>query len=268
LEICRSRYVFTNFADEPFIDEAELHLHPTAQRKLKTVLLDLAAQTDQVFINTHSSVFVADDHPQQTIHMVEKHEGATAIELVSEAEKPYVVYDLLGGNPSDLLLPRNFLIVEGRSEVELFTKIIPRFYPDKPPIQVVAADGDTHQAKRSINAIKKAFSPLRQSLYASRTIILCDKPSTAAEPGFTDFIRNHQAEEENGQIFILSYCSLEECYPDREGWKKTSVQVSNMSGHKKIKLARQVGQNITKEEFEAVLNVCFSALNKSWENAF
>lgn len=44
-----------------FIDEAELHLHPTAQRKLKNVLLDLAKGGDQVFINTHSSVLVADE---------------------------------------------------------------------------------------------------------------------------------------------------------------------------------------------------------------
>jgi len=40
-----------------FIDEAELHLHPKAQRQLKEVLYDLSKDTDQVFINTHSSVF-------------------------------------------------------------------------------------------------------------------------------------------------------------------------------------------------------------------
>ena len=35
------------------IDEAELHLHPTAQRNLKEVLMLLAKDTDQVFLNTH-----------------------------------------------------------------------------------------------------------------------------------------------------------------------------------------------------------------------
>lgn len=48
-----------------FIDEAELHLHPTAQRKLKNVLLELCEGLDQVFINTHSSVLVADSHSKQ-----------------------------------------------------------------------------------------------------------------------------------------------------------------------------------------------------------
>ncbi|MCM5530321.1 ATP-binding protein [Parasegetibacter sp. NRK P23] len=47
-----------------FIDEAELHLHPTAQRNLKNVLLELSITMDQVFINTHSSVLVADEHDQ------------------------------------------------------------------------------------------------------------------------------------------------------------------------------------------------------------
>jgi len=60
-----------------FIDEAELHLHPTAQRKLKEVLLTLSADLDQVFINTHSSVFVADEHPSQKIYKVEKEDSIT-----------------------------------------------------------------------------------------------------------------------------------------------------------------------------------------------
>ncbi len=41
------------------IDEAELHLHPTAQRALKKALIDIC-ETDQVLVNTHSSVLVVD----------------------------------------------------------------------------------------------------------------------------------------------------------------------------------------------------------------
>lgn len=40
-------------------------------------------------------------------NQVEKNEGKTEIELVSEKEKPYIVYGLLGGSPSDLLLAKN-----------------------------------------------------------------------------------------------------------------------------------------------------------------
>lgn len=65
-----------------FIDEAELHLHPMAQRKLKEVLYELSIETDQVFINTHSSVFVAENHPTQTLFKVEKISGKTEICIV------------------------------------------------------------------------------------------------------------------------------------------------------------------------------------------
>ena len=99
------------------IDEAELHLHPTAQRALKSALLDISQTGDQVLINTHSSVFIADDQKDQQIFKVEKSNKITEIQLIKENEKPNIVFELLGGSPTDLLLPSNILIVEGYSEV-------------------------------------------------------------------------------------------------------------------------------------------------------
>lgn len=157
-----------------FIDEAELHLHPTAQRKLKDILHTLSQNTDQVFINTHSSVFVADNYTGQTIFKVEKAGGETEIEVSTEIDKPYIVFELLGGSPSDLLLPKNFLVVEGQSEFELLKKVISRFYPDRPTIQIIKANGDIDQAERTINAIEKIFIPLNASIYRSKIVLLID----------------------------------------------------------------------------------------------
>src|SRR3989344_8072848 len=138
-----------------FIDEGELHLHPTAQRKLKNALLDLAKGGDQVFINTHSSVLVSDENENQTIFRVEKIDRATSIKPITKAEKPYIVYDLLGGSPSDLLLPKNFLIVEGKSDLEFLNKVISRHYTEKPVIQIIPADGDISQVTISLNAVEQ-----------------------------------------------------------------------------------------------------------------
>jgi len=55
-----------------FIDEGELHLHPSAQRKLKNALFDLASRGDQIFLNTHSSVLISDEADGQIIFKVEK----------------------------------------------------------------------------------------------------------------------------------------------------------------------------------------------------
>jgi putative ATP-dependent endonuclease of OLD family len=251
-----------------FIDEAELHLHPTAQRKLKDVLLILSSELDQVFINTHSSVFVADEHPTQKIYKVEKEDSITNFKAIDALDKPYVVFELLGGSPSDLLLPRNFLIVEGPSEVELLTRVIKRFYLDKPTIQVISAEGDTHQAKRSINAIRKSFKPLEKSIFEKKMVVLCDAPTQKAQAGFDDFMKEFKIFKDSGQIKVLANGSLEECYPNNLDWKRTEHQVSSMSGKQKIQLSKRVGDEITKDQFEKEMKSVFETLILTWELAF
>ena len=264
-----------------FIDEAELHLHPTAQRNLKNVLHQLSTHTDQVFINTHSSVFVADNYPHQTIFKVEKNNGATSITQVSDFEKPYVVFELLGGSPADLLLPRNFLIVEGQSEFELLTRVIRRFYPDRPSIQIIKANGDIDQAVRTINAIEKAFIPLGASIYKDKTVILIDQPSQQTQGGVTQFLQTYNHLQQNNQFFQLSARDIEQCYPNQPdpiygNWRKTQADLDAVNGNgekiitgkKKKQLAKHVGENITQQQFETDLIDCFNALNRCWELAY
>lgn len=251
-----------------FIDEAELHLHPTAQRKLKEVLLTLSAELDQVFINTHSSVFVADEHPSQKIYKVEKEDSITHFKYVDQLDKPYVVFELLGGSPSDLLLPRNFLIVEGPSEVELLTRVIKRFYSGKPTIQIISAEGDTHQAKRSINAIRKAFKPLESSIFEEKMVVLCDAPTQKVQGGFDEFMKEFRRFNDRRQIKVLAHGSLEECYPNHLDWRRTDQQVASMTGKQKTSLSRRVGDEITKEQFETEMKSVFETLLRAWELSF
>ena len=264
-----------------FIDEAELHLHPTAQRKLKDVLYTLSNENDQVFINTHSSVFVADNFANQSILKVEKSEGQTEFELTNELDKPYVVFELLGGSPSDLLLPQNFLIVEGQSEFELLTRVIKRFYADQPKIQIIKANGDINQVERTINSIEKVFIPLNSSIYGEKTTILIDEPSEQTAGGVKQFLDNYKALNRNGQFFQLVGRDIEQSYPNQEcpiygNWKKTQEELDEVdenekriiTGTKKKQLAKHVGQNITKEQFENDLSICHQALVKCWKLAY
>jgi putative ATP-dependent endonuclease of OLD family len=261
-----------------FIDEAELHLHPTAQRNLKNVLHILSQTRDQIFINTHSSVFVADNYTSQTIFKVEKNSGETSINSVTDLEKPYVVFELLGGSPADLLLPRNFLIVEGLSEFELLTRVIKRFYSEKPAIQIVKANGDIDQAERSINAIEKLFTPLDTSIYKNKAIILIDHPSAQKQAGVAQFLVTYNHLNVNNQFFRLAERDIEQCYPDQPcptyiNWKKTQEELDAVNGNgeriitgkKKRQLAKHVGDNITQAQFETDLQVCHNALEKCWE---
>jgi putative ATP-dependent endonuclease of OLD family len=264
-----------------FIDEAELHLHPTAQRNLKNVLHELSESTDQVFINTHSSVFVADNFPNQKIFKAEKNNGETEIEPTDDLSKPYIVFELLGGSPSDLLLPRNFLIVEGLSEFEFLTRVIRRFYSDRPTIQIIKANGDIDQAERTINAIEKAFTPLNSSIYRKKQVILIDAPSAQTQGGVTDFLQRNPALTQNNQFFQIPNRDLEQYYPDQAdetyvNWRKTQAELDavnpagnkTFTGRRKRQLAKFVGENISQDQFENEMPIIYETLQRTWELAY
>lgn len=249
-----------------FIDEAELHLHPTAQRALKSILYELSDNTDQVFINTHSSVFIADSMDKQVIFKVEKEGLSTVVEKVDENNKQYVVYDLLGGSPSDLLLPRNFLIVEGKSEVELFTRVIQRFYNDKSTITVIPAHGDSNECQRSMSAVIKVWDTLKGSIYKNKIVVLLDQPNAKQRSSYDEFKNNNNDMVTEGRLFTLSECAIEQCYP--ESWQPKNMVKMECAG-KKIKLAKTVGDGITQEQFESgTMKQCYDALCKAWDLAY
>jgi len=246
-----------------FIDEGELHLHPTAQRKLKNALLELSQKGDQVFINTHSSVLVVDEPENQSIFKVEKINKETNVTPVNQIEKPYIVYELLGGSPSDLLLPKNFLIVEGKSDLEFLSKVVSRHYADKPVIQIIPADGDIYQVARSFNAIEQIFKPIETSIYKDKVVIIVDKHEQKQVDSFN---ASHSNLATNGQFFQITADSLEEYYPST--WKKNAGDLKKMSGDQKLKLARLAGDNITKDDFENEMLIFKEALEKCWLNCF
>lgn len=249
------------------LDEAEVHLHPTAQRQLKEVLLAISGQGDQVLINTHSSVLIADDGPNQSNFRVKKTHGQTSVSPVTAKEKGPVVYELLGGSPADLLLPPNFMIVEGHSDCLFLQKVIQRHYADRPDILIVAAGGDTVKQAASIDALQSFFVPLHLSpIYRDRVTILCDQPNATQVAKLKDFNAKFPNLAKQGQLFVLENGSIEECYPNP--WKKTSTEVANMSHNAKRELAAQAGESISKAEFEAEMPTLHKALEFTWQRAY
>ncbi len=252
------------------IDEGELHLHPTAQRALKKALYEISTTGDQVLINTHSSVLVADDALNQLIFQVQKINKVTYITKISIAEKPYVVYELLGGSPSDLLLPRNFLIVEGKSDCIFLTGVIKRFYLNCPLIQIVYAEGDIDCQEKSMYAINTAYVPLgvTSPVYKKRLIILCDKPNKDRERHSDEFLKAYKHLQINGQYYELPVEALEKYYPKQ--WSRTDSEIKLLDTKigAKENLAQEVSRLITQQQFEQEMLVAFQALKKCWELAY
>lgn len=251
------------------IDEAELHLHPSAQRHLKAALRDIADAGDQVLINTHSSVLVAEDAAGQSIFRVEKSNKKSSVTAIDGPAKPGVIYELLGGSPSDLLLPRNFLIVEGRSDQLFLEGIIRRFFPDMPAVQIIFAEGDFEKQRTSMDAINALFAPLsKTSMFRDRLVILCDAPNPKKLLDFEHFKRCYPYLESQGQLQILPTQSLEEYYPDP--FKKTAAEVAALGKTLGIKrdLAITVAKSITLKQIENDMPAILTALQRCWGQAF
>lgn len=246
-----------------FIDEAELHLHPSAQRQLKNALLSLAEGVDQVFITSHSSVFLSDLAPEQSSFLIEKENGATSAELLTKNKRGRAVFELLGGSPADLLLPANLLIAEGPSEVEFLNIVIERFYSHKPSIQIVAAGGDDHRQAVYLKDVNKIFSVVDTSpIYKKQAILLLDKPNGGdKEKRLAAFLDDHPYLKRNNQVFTLPVETLEEYYPDKYKTESTNK-------NRKVKLAKQIGNDISEDDFTKHMIVVYNAFMACFEKAY
>lgn len=248
------------------IDEAELHLHPSAQRALKCALQDISSNGEQVLINTHSSVLISDDDDTK-LFQVSKQSCITQITLVENKDKPYIIYDLLGGSPSDILLPKNFLIVEGASECKFLQTVIKRFYSEQASgVFILSADGDAARQVKSMDSINRVFLPLRP-IYKSKVVILCDKPNSESKQNDLDNFASSYNLTEKEDYFTLDCESLEEYYPD--GWTKTKAEVAKLQeDRQKVHYAGEVAAQITEEQFRIGMPIVYEALMKAIERAF
>lgn len=248
------------------IDEAELHLHPSAQRALKRALLDISA-TDQVLVNTHSSVLVVEDGPVQSIYRVDKHQGVTSIPIVDAAEKIDVVFGLLGGSPTDLLPPRNFLIVEGKSDFVFLSEVIKRLYADNfKSIKVLFSGGDIDSQEEDLLAAHRLFKPLAGSdnpIYKNRAIIVIYKPNDHQKYKYEQFRSGYPYLFQGGQVFELDVETLEEYYPDP--FKRQRGEVPNEG---KVAYAREVARKISQKHFEMEMPKLFCAMTAAKEKGF
>jgi hypothetical protein len=98
-----------------FLEEPELHLHPGAQRYLAERLL---SDTRQVFVTTHSSIFV-NLEPPHSLYRVQTISGLTQVQRVEGSTDLAVLMEDIGARNSDLLLSDAVLFVEGMSDREI-----------------------------------------------------------------------------------------------------------------------------------------------------
>lgn len=165
-----------------------------------------------------------------------------------------------------MLLPSNFLIVEGQSEFHFLDIIIRRFYKDKfGRIKILFARGDiTEQEKRYIR-VAETYTPLNNPIYKERVIFIFDKPNISIQSKYNDFKNAHPHLQDNEHLHQLPTETLEEYYPNNWRKTKTEMESENLS---KVTYAKKVAQNITQEEFEQNMSILKTALEKAVEKGF
>ncbi len=216
---------------------------------------------------------MADDGAEKIFKVEKQNKKSRFTEINTALDKQYVVYELLGGSPNDLLLPKNFLIVEGRSEFEFISSILKRFYPtESVGIQIIFAEGDHEKQIKSMEGINTVFAPLyinpihRNPIYRDSLVVVCDTPHPTKAVDFQSFVESYPELTVQKRLIKIPHQALELYYP--KPWKKTEDELVAMSPREKTDLAKQVGQEILKEDFLTHMEVLSSGLLKCLERAY
>jgi len=100
------------------IEEPEVYLHPSLQRKMISTLLKIS-ERNQVILTTHSPIIVS-KIDKDNIHCVTKEKGVTSL---VEATVENIVQEL-GIQVSDILNKQAVIFVEGKDDARLFSLLI------------------------------------------------------------------------------------------------------------------------------------------------
>lgn len=104
------------------IEEPESHLHPELSKNLFRTIKDVSEEK-QIFITTHSSIFVDRANLKNVILVAIDGDGKTNVEQVSE-ENVYKVIEELGIKPSDIFDDDVVIFVEGEADVGIFKAFV------------------------------------------------------------------------------------------------------------------------------------------------
>jgi hypothetical protein len=105
------------------IEEPEVGLHPAAQRRVAAALNGLHTFGVQTVVITHSPIFV-NAAPEPGLRLVRANRPGGTVNLGSMVVRPEDLGEIvreLGAMPSDVLLARTFIVVEGESDALILT---------------------------------------------------------------------------------------------------------------------------------------------------
>lgn len=199
------------------IDEAELHLHPSAQKDMKRAFLSLCDGGDQVIITTHSHILAKEIPSHSHIYKANKVDHITNVSQIDENGLFSVIYELLGTDPTDLLFPNNIAVVEGPSDNKFLSKCVDLIQnatggQQKKRIVFHYSQGESRAMPASVAIDEMLKTASYIPIYRDKLCVLLDgnvKDATVTE------IRTFLNDTANKRVCKLTKSDIEYFYPER-----------------------------------------------------
>lgn len=262
------------------IDEPELHLHPAIQKKLGSIFRKLSEELNIQFVIATQSPFIISNLTKDDSVYILKKRNRKMITKEANFINTAVAMEL-GGEPSDVGAPENFILLEEASMERLLREINAKFF--RKTIQFISCGGISRVADESEvirNIIDHNLLLKCTPIYLSKYFIITDKLTgkIKEDKRIIDIKQKLQ-----NRFIEMDFRTLEDAYPEKylkdfiktrkkifdktdgrnivEKIKKWINEEPGNIGKRKDNLAKFIGNNITEKDFRKV----FSKLLKIFE---
>src|SRR6266487_1065398 len=167
------------------IDEPELFLEPRLQKALRDLFMQKATEK-RIVAATHSHLFLnrAEDQYDHNFYFDGATDTTTNLKVTStKTDLRDLTFKLLGASFSDLMLPENYLVVEGGSDYIFLSRVAQLIDSVKAAKLQIAYVQGIQNALPSVNAIAEMIRPYyaEESIYSERIVCLIDEPNNKDE---------------------------------------------------------------------------------------
>lgn len=189
------------------IDEPELFLEPRLQKALRGLFMQKGIEK-RIVAATHSHLFLnrAEDQYDHNFYFDNATDTITNLKVtITKTDLRDLTFRLLGASFDDLMLPENYLVVEGGSDYIFLSKVAQLIDDVRATkLQVVYVQG-VQNALPSINAIAEMIRPYyaEESIYSQRVVCLIDEPANESEKKSAAGVERCLNKEDDHRFFTL-----------------------------------------------------------------
>ena len=189
------------------IDEPELFLEPRLQKALRDLLMQKATEK-RIVAATHSHLFLnrAEDQYDHNFYFDDATDTITNLKVITtKTDLRDLTFKLLGASFSDLMLPENYLVVEGGSDYIFLSRVAQLIDSVKATKLQIAYVQGIQNAPPSVNAIAEMIRPYyaEESVYSERIVCLIDEPKNKSEERSAAEIEHCLNKADNQRFFKL-----------------------------------------------------------------